>query len=305
MSTALRPPLVEENPLDVEETNAFFKYNCYSNEGSVFRPSCRTIENLPPGYYYADQDGSGLILLRKELNVKDLIKFPNSISEIIIKEFADFWDKKSLFISRNESHKRGILLWGPPGGGKTCTVSILINDFIKTGNIVIEYDCIVENALQIIKKIEPDRKIMVVIEDIDLVISRSVAAERSLLSFLDGEIKYNNLIVVATTNFPEKLDDRINRPSRFDRIAYIGMPTELERLLYLKEKCLITDEANINQWVKDTDNWSFAYLKELVVSVEILGLSYNETIDRLKGMQTKKADSKKYKQLMKTSKVGF
>ena len=44
----------------------------------------------------------------------------------IISELDLFWTKEQDYLDRGEAHKRGYLLWGAPGGGKTCLVSFIV-----------------------------------------------------------------------------------------------------------------------------------------------------------------------------------
>ena len=61
-------------------------------------------------------------------------------------------------------------------------------------------------------------------------------AESEYLSLLDGENQIGNVVYVATTNYPEKLDKRFtDRPSRFDVVQKISMPNEDgKKILYIK-----------------------------------------------------------------------
>ena len=81
-----------------------------------------------------------------------------------------------------------------------------------------------------LREIEPDRKIILILEDIDNFINVDKALLTKLLQILDGSNKLDNIITIATTNYQEKLEERIaNRPSRFDRRYEIGLPSK-ERL---------------------------------------------------------------------------
>ena len=213
---------------------------------------------------------------------------------------------KDRYLSRGEPHKRGFLLWGPPGGGKTCTVSFIIQDFIKQGNIVFVFNYNLMSALRSFKLIEPNRKVLIVMEDIDSLI-KDRHEEQAVLEFLDGSIQHSNTIVIATTNYPEDLPDRIiNRPSRFDRVAYVGVPSYNDRILYLTNKSKLLSKPRIKGWAKETDGWTLAHLKELIIAVEVFNLDYDETIDRINNMRAKKGHSGNYeKKLRGRSNTGF
>jgi len=54
-----------------------------------------------------------------------------------------------------------------------------------------------------------------------------------VLNLLDGVKQVDNIIYIATTNYPELLEERIlNRPSRFDRRFHIGTPSAEVRKFY-------------------------------------------------------------------------
>ena len=263
-------------------------------QGNRFRPTSKTRPKLPAGYYVGGGDNYGIYIEKLSVNTSELIRFPDTIADQVICEFDSFWSKKDEYLSRGESHKRGFLLWGPPGGGKTCTVAFIMKDFIKAGNIVFEFNNYLMDTLNYFRKIEPTRKIMVIIEDVDNLM-RNSDLEHSLLQFLDGSVQHKNTIVIATTNYPEELPDRIiNRPSRFDRISYIGAPSTRDREIYIREKSKKLRSNSIKKWVRETEGFTLAHLKELIVSVEVFGISYKETMNRLNEMRKKEYKSDDY-----------
>lgn len=286
-----------DEPVDPDEElkkreNYFCQYNI--EQGSNFRPSSKTINTLPPGLYKAVEDNYGIYFSKETLDMSELIRFPDSIADTVIDEFDTFWTMKDRYLDRGEPHKRGFLLWGPPGGGKTCTVSFIIQDFIKQGNIVFVFNYNLMHALRSFKKIEPNRKVLVIMEDIDSLI-KDRHEEQAVLEFLDGSIQHSNTIVIATTNYPEDLPDRIiNRPSRFDRVSYVGVPSYDDRILYLTKKSKSLSKPQIKGWAKETDGWTLAHLKELIIAVEVFNLSYDETVERINNMRAKHEHSKNY-----------
>ena len=294
--------------LEVESERKREKYfRQYSVEqGNTYRPASRTIRILPPGLYKAGLDNYGYFYERQHLDMSELIRFPNSVADIVISEFDAFWTKKKKYIDRGEPHKRGFLLWGPPGGGKTCTVSFIIQDFIKQGNIVFVFNYDLLSGLRSFRIIEPNRKILIVLEDIDSLI-KDRHEEQAVLEFLDGSIQYSNTIVIGTTNYPEELPDRIiNRPSRFDRISFVGVPSYEDRLLYLTKKSKTLSKPQIKGWAKETKNWTLAHIKELILAVEVFDLDYDETIDRINTMRSKQEHSGDYeKEFRGRRKTGF
>jgi SpoVK/Ycf46/Vps4 family AAA+-type ATPase len=80
----------------------------------------------------------------------------------------------------------------------------------------------------------------------------------------------------------------MNRPSRFDEIIKIGMPSAAARKVFIQAKVpRLNDaeaEAELTQWVKGTEELSVAHIREVIISVECLGNELDRTIKRLRKM---------------------
>ena len=285
----------------------FKKYAIHS--GNIYMPVSSTTDILPPGYYKTTVNDNGIPLFNKQFyNISEIIRFPNTIVDRMIAEFDTFWTKKDRYVEMGEPHRRGFLLWGPPGGGKTCAVSLIADSFIKSGSVVFSFSRHLDVVIPVFRIVEPERKLMIVIEDIDMLVNDGGnKVEHDLLQLLDGDIQLTNTVIIATTNYPERLPDRIsNRPSRFDRVEQIGMPSAEERKIYLQKKSKGLSEKDISKWVKDTEDFTLAHMKELIVAVEVFELDYKNTIKRLNKMREKKESSDDYqKELRGKKKSGF
>lgn len=283
-----------------EEKKADRHYVQWSIEasGTRFRPTSRTRNLLPKGMYAVGRDDHGLFIDKETVDTSELILFEDSTADDVIQEFDAFWSKAGAYEERGEAHKRGFMLWGPPGGGKTSTVAFITKQFIDEGNVCFRWSYQLTKAIKSFREIEKDRKIMVVIEDIDsLLLDKD--EENQLLQFLDGNIQHRNTIVIATTNYPERLPDRImNRPSRFDRVTYVGTPTENDRRKYIETKAKNIKKKDMQKWLDDTNGWTVAYIKELILSVEVFDLGYDESLERLNTMRKKSEHSQDYEKEM-------
>jgi SpoVK/Ycf46/Vps4 family AAA+-type ATPase len=105
-----------------------------------------------------------------------------------------------------------------------------------------------------------------------------------LLSFLDGDKSWDNILTIATTNYPHKLPANfVDRPSRFDRLYSVDNPSEKVREIYLTK---LMGKAVHPSIIKKTESYSLAYLKELIVESKIYGHTISET---LKDFEQRKA----------------
>ncbi|MGH6791962.1 MAG: hypothetical protein ACRECF_04400 [Methyloceanibacter sp.] len=87
------------------------------------------------------------------------------------------------------------------------------------------------------------------------------------------------------TNYPERLDKRfVDRPSRFDTVAYIGMPTAASRAAYLKAKEPSLSAEELERWVGLSEDLSIAHLKEMIIAVCCLGQDIEDVAARLHEM---------------------
>ena len=252
----------------------------------TFRPAGVTQETLPVGVYRFNQDPYGIIIERIKVVTDSLIHLPDSANERVLKGMRKFWSMQEKYKLHGLLYKRGVLLWGPPGSGKTATLGLLSQELIQAGGIVIvcQDPALTAVGLAQLRRIEPMRRLICTLEDIDEMITRF--GEHDLLALLDGENQVDNIVMVATTNYPERLGARIvNRPSRFDERILVGMPSPLARKTYIGRVAPQSGLAEVNKWTADTDGLSIAHLRELAAAVLCLSQPYTEVIDRLRSMR--------------------
>lgn len=223
----------------------------------------------------------------------EMLEFPSEQQNAVTREIHDFWGKRDEYKKLGLTFKRGVLLYGPQGSGKTSVLNILIKDLIERDGVIIDF----RNAkydipcIQFLRKAEPERPLMVVMEDLDALLSdKGENNESNILNLLDGILQIENVVFLATTNYPEQLQERItDRPSRFDRVVQVGLPQENDRRFYLSHLLGKMDTKkkgiDIDKWVKDTQNLSVAHLKELVISVMLYNKDYRESLSKLDGMK--------------------
>lgn len=198
-----------------------------------------------------------------------------ALLEEIVADVKGFFASEALYARYRIPHKRGILLYGPPGNGKT--------HFLKGLLATIEVPCLYVKSLVNHHRNDHDalRRIFVraravapcllVLEDLETIVNDD---NRSFfLNELDGFSENTGVAVLATTNYPERIDPAIiDRPSRFDRKYLFDLPSTEERLAYLErwagglEAEMRPTAERLERTAQKTRNFSFAYLKELTIS---------------------------------------
>jgi len=263
--------------------------NHYSKSGNNYyfgKPSVK-IKNLPAGIYTIEMTQGGEIYLSPMSAMTDtLIRLPDFTSERVIKEVEKFWtsETKAKFDKRKLVYKRGILLHGAPGVGKSACIAQIMEAEVNSGGIV--FFCpnpsVLYGAVKAIREIQGDVRCLVVWEEFDSLLERD---ESSYLSLLDGEMQIDNVVFLATTNYLNRIPDRFKkRPSRFASIISVGLPSNETRRVYLESKIYPDENIDVNQWVLATKGFTIDHIKDLVISVLCLDLPFEEAVDRIKGL---------------------
>ncbi len=229
----------------------------------------RTTDALPPGAYTVYTDSCGHpVYQARELQADELIHFTDSLPAKVQNEIKQFWSVGERFQRYGFLHRRGYLLYGKQGCGKSSLVNQIIADVINDGHVAFycQYPRTFINCLRKFRDVEPQRPMVCVFEDIDATIEHY--GDSDLLQWLDGNHQVDKAVNIATTNYPEKLDRRIiSRPRRFDRILRIEAPDAQMREAYLGRKVPELTAAELAKWVELSDGLPFAALAELVISV--------------------------------------
>jgi len=274
--------------LKLEQEESIIKPNQWGTIGArMFKAFSVTHEKLPPGCYgvTVDRTDDKPIFIGRYIKIDKIMRFKGEIADKFLNEIDDFWKKETLFKKHGFLHRRGYMLYGAQGVGKSSIVWQVMKDVVDRGGLVLICDNprFFTEGLKNLRQVEPNRPIVCVFEDIDAIIKKY--GDTELLSILDGDSQIDRVINIATTNYPELLDRRIiNRPRRFDRIYKISAPGDKVRIAFLKAKLPKTE--NLNEWVKKTKGLSFAALAETLISVLCLDNNLNDTVETLSALES-------------------
>jgi len=210
--------------------------------------------------------------------------------------------------------KRGIILAGAPGTGKTAICKALmfegegITRIATSAHRMIREEYI-SDMFVIAQELNPT---IIFIEDLDFIgqerndFFRGRPALIALLAEMDGIEEKKAIVTIATTNDVETLDKALSeRPSRFDRVFKIGLPNHHQRYELLKclsRKNPLSEE--ITEYIlKKTDGFTPAQLQEIVHGMVISHVARGEDTMQFTGSDVDSVISMINYQ--KTGKIGF
>ncbi|SDF92729.1 transitional endoplasmic reticulum ATPase [Halorubrum xinjiangense] len=184
-------------------------------------------------------------------------------------EHADAYDQVAL------DPAKGVLLYGPPGTGKTLLAKAVANEAqsnfisIKGPELFNKYVGESEKGVrEVFSKARENAPTVVFFDEIDAIASErgrgvgdSNVGERvvsQLLTELDGLEELEDVVVIATTNRPDLIDDALLRPGRLDRHVAVDEPDEAARReifeIHTRDRPL-ADDVDLDELVERTDGY--------------------------------------------------
>ena len=275
-------------------------YERYLKQGSNYEPIGETKDILPSGFYRPVYDSyhGRVYLTSKEVIMPKLYVLPNDIQNAILDDIQMFWQSEERYRKFGNVYKRNILLYSLPGNGKTSLINIIANKLITDyDGIVIFIDSVEDlssyrTVMERFRSVEPNRKVVTIIEDFER-LAKDDRLTAMLLQTLDGNGQFDNVVTIATTNYPEILEKRFTcRPSRFNMVIEYKKPNAEIRKSYIEMKLSdsgidINEEsvkADIERYVSKTEGYTFDFLKEVIQGIYVDGISEVSVFDRLEDL---------------------
>ena len=222
----------------------------------------------------------GLKFLQPGAKTWDDLSLQPEIKEELVANTVGFLKRSKELAKYGIPRKRGLILAGKPGTGKTLISKVLMSNSPGVTCLAADPALLVHaRYIRELYDIAGDlRPAIVFLEDIDLIgESRGGPGARGdalneLLDILDGVRECSEVVTIATTNYAEALDDALSqRPSRFDRVITMRPPGRELRREIVRNLCrrIPLDPAVQEHVVCMTEGYTPAQVQEVIYGLVI------------------------------------
>lgn len=216
--------------------------------------------------------GAALKFHRRPTVSEDQVILPVDTLATIARQVVGVAKHRERLLKARQHLKRGLLLYGPPGVGKTHTVRYLTSQLSGVTIVQLTGDSLglIGTACSVARTLQPA---MVVVEDVDL-----IAEDRGmhpghhpllfqLLNEMDGLAEDVDVVFLLTTNRADLLEPALAaRPGRVDQAVRLDLPDAeaRTRLFQLYRGELTVDESRLDPVIAKTEGVTASFLKELL-----------------------------------------
>jgi len=262
------------------------------------------------------EDVGGLETIKKELieAVEWPLKYPDRFKQMGIRP------------------PKGVLLYGPPGCGKTLLAKAVAYEseanfiLVKGPELLNKFVGESEKGVrEIFRKARQVAPTVIFFDEIDsIAVRRGQGGENNvtermvntLLTEIDGLEELKDVVVIAATNRPDILDPALLRPGRFDRVLLTPLPDEKARAdifkMYTEKKNMpLAKDVDFKALVSNTQNYvgsdiegvcreaAMLALRENIDAKEVAMKHFEGALDKVKG-SIREQDMKKYREIEDT-----
>lgn len=136
-------------------SGAAFVPKRYAHADGVYWGSPETSDALEPGFYEpGDSPRVGPVLRRMAMKTDNLLRLQDPICDLLLSEFVKFWQRAPEMSKRGLSVKRGLMLYGPPGSGKTSAVQLMAHHMIREMSgvvVMVEHPHVTAQCIQLMR----------------------------------------------------------------------------------------------------------------------------------------------------------
>jgi len=162
----------------------------------------------------------------------DTVICEDDTPQALLADLARFYDRRDWYAARGVPWRRGYLLHGPPGTGKSSLIRALASELGKDIALIdIGHPRLQDDQLREAMAKAPKGAILVM-EDIDAALSARIRGDgdagislSGLLNAIDGIAAQEGAPLFMTSNHPERLEPALIRPGRADVHRQIGLIT--------------------------------------------------------------------------------
>jgi SpoVK/Ycf46/Vps4 family AAA+-type ATPase len=282
--------ITESDYATITPEGLFVQLEYFDEDDSLIEPTI-----VKPGIHTIVKTMAGLKLTPTEFN-KDTILESFVYTKEIEERIDTFFSKVDTYHRYGfEIAKRGMLLYGPPGSGKSTVLNKVSRRYGADGKTAVlvwstdKFDA--GSVKDFIKSFQYQgvERLILIAEDIGgvEVSNARIQSESSLLSLLDNQEKTFRIstMIIGTTNYPENfMGNLTNRPNRFDDKINVGFPpasARIELLKFFDKDNLANQDAVELIGSKKCEEFTPSHIREAIIRSAIFDKDVTSTINEM------------------------